>query len=574
MNRERLCLLVLGVFGCGEGGADDGKTSMSGAGASSGSAGGVAVGGAAGVGGGNASGGSIAMPTGDSVQFLTHDGDAVGDSERSSAPNNTLWNVVLGLKWRRGPSGDWLDANGEPNGVQPYATIPVPGPGTYATDVTPLTQRWITSKENRGFYLRLVDNAFPVRFAGRTGNGGAYGPKLVVQTSGGTVEIGARANASWAPSSYVVISKSSEFTLSGEHVAIVQFELPEITEPIVSASLELTDVYHEPGSTSANGTVEIFEADPPRFFEPSTVESPQLGIASTAGSFPGFAAHPSVLFSDDFASPGPFDSGWEFNPERTAREGDTTYARGRFEPGANASASNKRLAMRGLGAGAKGMDAHYEELYSQYDLYLESDWGSDTDGIKIPAMGCQFGYWVETGEGYWQMTTGNGGSPGTGRLVQTGSRYDYEGHSVRLVIGQKPADQSAYADLFPIVVYPYNLDQEGPFPAFDPFPNVVLRKERWYTIELYMKQNSISGSTDALGNRSVANPDGEYKAWINGFPAYSRTDYRWRYHPDFGVEGFWLDFYHGGVNVPSSTMHYRIDRVSMATEYMGPLMPR
>ena len=80
----------------------------------------------------------------------------------------------------------------------------------------------------------------------------------------------------------------------------------------------------------------------------------------------------------------------------------------------------------------------------------------------------------------------------------------------------------------------------------------------------------MAGGPDADGNYATANADGVLQAWINGYPAYSKTNFRWRRHADFGVQGIWLDVYHGGQTLAPSTMHYRIDRVSLATSYIGP----
>lgn len=74
---------------------------------------------------------------------------------------------------------------------------------------------------------------------------------------------------------------------------------------------------------------------------------------------------------------------------------------------------------------------------------------------------------------------------------------------------------------------------------------VALAKNKWYALDLYMKMNSLAGTRDSVGNYSVANPDGIYKVWVNGYKAFEKTNFRWRLHPEFGVEGFWLDFYHG-----------------------------
>ena len=519
--------------------------------------------------------------TSDIPQFLTHDGDLVGDVFNSSAPSKYYWNNVLQFTWKRGVYGDWLDANQKPfgestTGAVPYASFAASKPGVYTATVTNLVSRWMTTGQNRGFYMRMKNNPWPVRFAGRTDATAANQPTLTIVTSTGTYSIIARANASWDMSTYGILSSSKTWTLSGNSVAILHFDLTSVTGTVQSASLKITDIAHDGGTSGTSGVVEIYEADPPMFMVPhgSNNKTPETGFAYKLASFKDIASQPGVIFSDDFASPGPFDSGWSQQPERALNtETNTTYARGMFVGGANDSASNKILAMRGAnGDGGQGMTSQQDDLYSQYHLYLENDFGSNIDGIKIPAMGTQFGYWRTYNGGYWQMVTGNGGAPGTGLKIWNAaqSRWEYEGHSVRIVTTSKPADNSAYASLYGLKLYPYNLDQVGAFPDMVNFPYVAVQKERWYAIDLYMKLNSMSGARDANGNYAVANPDGEYRVWVNGYPALTKTNFRWRKHPEFGVEGFWLDFYHGGVPPAPYTMHYRVDRVTIAKNYIGP----
>jgi hypothetical protein len=524
---------------------------------------------------------SVVVPDGITL-YLTHDGDAVGSVSNTSAPNKAVWNIVLGFPWKRGYFGDWMDANQTPYGIDmtgavPYASFAVPAPGVYSVSVTPLVQRWMANGKNRGFYLRMKNNAFNVRFAGRTDPVVEKRPKITVTTTNGTFSLPARCNATWSTSTYSSVSSALLWELAGGQPAILQFDLSGVSGTVTSATLHVTDTYHLPGSTMANGIVDVFEADPPGFTVPDVVTNPVTGIAASVQNFQALASHPDVLFSDDFGTPGSFDTGWDVPPTRAVNPTtNTTYAVGGFEAGRNGSSNIKKLVMRGAnGYGGGGMDVQHNELYSQYFIYLEDDFGSTSDAVKIPAMGCQFGWWNTNSGGYWAPVTGNGGSPGTGLKVYNSgaSRWDYQGHSVRLLLGQRPADNSAYADLFSVAIYPYNLDQTGPFPDSILFPYVAVKKRTWYAFDLHMKQNSMGGGQDASGNYATANADGVFEAWINGYPAFSKSNFRWRRHLEFGVEGFWLDFYHGGVAPAPYPMHYRVDRVTMATQYIGPPAP-
>jgi hypothetical protein len=477
---------------------------------------------------------------------------------------------VLQAPWRRGKAGDWLDANQTANGSVAYATSAVLSAlGLYQVNVTALVSRWLGNGLNRGFYIRSRANAYPLRFAGRTYAVPTSRPRLVVTSSLGTFTLLARCNATWNTSTATAISGSADWTImEGTQPAILQFDLGGVSGTVISAQLEVTLVQQERNSA----IFEVFEADPPTMILPEGVPAPIRGIYAEHGNFAAIASHPDVLFSDDFASGGWADSGFTPAAERALNPAsNTTYARGTIAAGAFVSADINKGVSRGTGPNGSP-DVVHAEMFGQYWLYLEPDFGTTVDtAIKLPAMGVQFGYWNPAGGGYWQSTTGNGGSRGTGlRVTRSDGTSEYQGHSIRILSGVRPSDNSAYDGYFAVGFYPYNLDQGGPFPPGENWPYVVLRTGQWYCIDLRVKQNSMSGAQDALGNYATANPDGALEAWVNGYPVYSRTNFRWRRHADFGVQGLWIDVYHGGTIPSPSVMHYRLDRVTLAKRYIGP----
>lgn len=134
------------------------------------------------------------------------------------------------------------------------------------------------------------------------------------------------------------------------------------------------------------------------------------------------------------------------------------------------------------GTGTLGApDVVRPELFGQYSIYFENDFGTtQDDAIKLPAMGVQFGWWNAASGGYWQQTTGNGGTPGTGLKVAgtgaTNGNFEYQGHSARLVTGTRPkaGDDDPYDGWFGVELYCYHLDQVGPFPGGRVFPMVAI----------------------------------------------------------------------------------------------------
>jgi hypothetical protein len=118
------------------------------------------------------------------------------------------------------------------------------------------------------------------------------------------------------------------------------------------------------------------------------------------------------------------------------------------------------------------------ELYARYYVYLEEDWGSELDANKMPGWDGRFDWWNSAG--YWQATTGNGGSPATGMKVRhaSGNRWEYQGASVRGHGGPRSNDGNPYDELFWVGNYIYHLDQTGPYGESIHWPGMVIDKGR------------------------------------------------------------------------------------------------
>jgi len=472
--------------------------------------------------------------------------------------------------------GNWLDAAGRPEGASPYASTSAASSVGQAlsANVTTLVQRWLTGGANRGFYLNTRGTAWPLDLFGRGDATASNRPTLTVVTSSGTFNLTAVANATWNTSSFRGQGSKNAFRLVADtQPTVLRFDLGPVTGTVSSATLTVKVAAFDSGRTGH--IIDIFECDPPTIIVPENVPAPVLGLANGYANFNALknSGNPALVAADDFELGGPFDGGLTPAAPRTLNPATgTTFARGEITAGALGSADSRLEGSQGTGPRGTP-NVVRQELYGQYHMYLENDFGTTADtAIKIPAMGVQFGYWNPVG--YWQQTTGNGGSRGTGLKVDPGGggNFRYEGHSVRFLTGVSPTalDDDPYVGWFGIGIYDYNLDQAGPFPAGASFPMIAIRKEHWYCIDIRVKQNTMSGSQDALGNYATANADGVYEVWINGYPAYSRTNYRWRRHAEFGVQGMWIDIYHGGTDLAPTTMHYRLDRVALATSYIGP----
>lgn len=526
---------------------------------------------------------AVAPITGTIPQFLTSDGGSAAAGMNYSGPTRTMWHNRLGFAWlRTNTMGNWRDAAQVAEGSTPYATsagITTVGQVVSVT-ATSLVSRWLGTGQNRGAYLAVTGgSAFPVAFHGRADATPALRPTLTVVTSTGTFALTARCNAWWSISSFSAAGSAAAWWLARDHSpGILRFDLSTVTGTLTSATLSFT-VKSFPNGGSTGQVVGLFELDPPSIIDPTGVQTPAAGLLTGYANFNAFksAGLPAVLLADDFESPGTFDAGFTPAATRTLNTATgTTYARGTIQTGEHLSLSDNRSVSNGT-AGPRGTpNLVRDELFGHYAWYMEPTFGTtQEDAIKIPAMGAQFGYWNPVG--YWQSTTGNGGNRGTGLKVDNGgsTNFEYQGHSVRLLTGTSPkaGDDDPYTGLFGLGVYPYNLDQTADFPAGEAVPYVALKREVWYEVDIRVKQNTVSGSQDALGNYATANPDGVYQIWLNGLLVYSKTTFRWRRHLEFGVQGLWLDVYHGGTTTALQDMHYRVDRVALATSYIGPPQP-
>jgi hypothetical protein len=87
-------------------------------------------------------------------------------------------------------------------------------------------------------------------------------------------------------------------------------------------------------------------------------------------------------------------------------------------------------------------------------------------------------------------------------------------------------------------------------------------------LEVQSKTNSITAPYDDVGNGEAV-ADGVIRTWVDGVLADSRTNLRFRRHPDMGFEGPWGVWYYGGKTLPPHPMHYQMKDFVCASRYIG-----
>lgn len=490
-------------------------------------------------------------------QFLSWDA--------GSGPSRDYWSQKLQLRWANLGTGDWLDAHQKPQGPTAFASTTV-AVGPVALLVTDLVRRWLSTGQNRGFYLRS-DQAWPFTFAGRTHATEQQRPTLTIETDHGVTVLECVCNAGWTPTSYLGRDSRSSFNVAADvQFAALQFDLSRWVGTLRRATLGLTCL-----ALKYAGVLQIFELNPPQF-RIGRGELPQEpGIAGNYAFDRGLGANPSVLFAGDFSdlSRARWQTGGVAPGSQTMKDPrtGTTYLRSQIPQGQLLGCDLERTVVDGANTGIPQRTE--TELYARYYVLLEDDWGSEVDANKMPGWDGRFGWWHAGG--FWQNTTGNGGVPPTGLKVRNASanRWEFEGASMRGHGGTRSNDGNPYDDLFWLGSYMYHLDQEGDFGEPMRWGNTVIDRGRWHCVEHHIRMNSITGPYDATGN-GMAAKDGQYTVWMDGALAFKRTNLRWRRHPEMGIQGFWLNWYHGGTAASPRNMHFRMDSVVIARAYIGP----
>ena len=179
------------------------------------------------------------------------------------------------------------------------------------------------------------------------------------------------------------------------------------------------------------------------------------------------------------------------------------------------------------------MGSEPEKIYFRYYLRFGNDWDPARGG-KLPGIGGTYG------------RAGWGGRPSNGR----------NGWSARGLFKRQLGGKT------PVGYYCYHADMKGRYGSnwiWDVEKRGYLENNRWYCIEQYVKMNTPGKN------------DGILRGWVDGQPAFEKTDVRMRDVNTLRIETVWLNVYLGGSWVARSDHHLYIDNVVIAHDYIGPI---
>ncbi len=172
-----------------------------------------------------------------------------------------------------------------------------------------------------------------------------------------------------------------------------------------------------------------------------------------------------------------------------------------------------------------------EELFLRYSLRLADDWAVRSGG-KLPGFSGTYN------------TAGWGGRPVHGD----------DGWSARGYFGASRDGTT------PVGFYVYHMDMSGSYGSIWRWEGSGfdgIQKNRWYSIQLYVRLNR------------PGHPDGALRAWVDNELVFEKLDIRFRSTAALRVEAVWLDVYHGGSRPAATDSHLYIDNVIVSTVPAG-----
>ncbi len=465
---------------------------------------------------------------------------AEGTQADDDGATRDFYNRAAGLAFRN-QLGDWRDANGVEQGSAAFATAAVSDDNTtgwQTWNVTTLVQGWADGTwPNKGMLISSAPGPFV--FASREYATASERPELVVITGAGTKTFAPVADTYVTRSTYQGFGDADKLRVGSSSNTLIRFDLGELAgSAITSATLRLFKI-EDYGSATVD--VKVFRSSH-GYDRPAT--APILGIAASYPADSNIGSHGSVLLFSDF-------EGASWSDAWTSGSEGTTFQRVNSSEGNSfASLAGSALRVQITAGDNYGGSLIYkfktetgaepDEAYVRYYLRFGENW-LPTDGGKLPGISGTYG------------VAGWGGRPVDGT----------DGWSARGTYRTVIPDGNPLARHSAIGNYVYHADMTGQYGDVDLWLDGcagVLNKNRWYSVETYVKLNTPGQN------------DGILRGWIDGRLAYERTNWRWRDVTSLKVEQIWMNFYHGGTAVPPQNLHLYIDNVVIASEYIGPMV--
>jgi hypothetical protein len=476
----------------------------------------------------------------DDTPFLLYDGEG--------GVTRDWFNAEAALAWTH-MFGDWRDAEGTLQGEVPIAMVTVEDLsaeqvveidlGTALTDEEP-TWLW------EGVLLRVPEGGESgiTVFHSREAADPTLRPKLVLTDAAGTiVELAPAADVHVDGSTSNGIGTSATIRVSGENNAMLRFSPPDPAIVPTAAKLVLTTTESQYGAATIGAYFLV--ARKPEYLPVTT------GLAAEYPQDDGIADHPDVFMATRFAN-GDSCEGWTSCSHDDVFDGLTSDA----EPALHGFEALDGPALRvhyepgDLGGGSQTYDfvdaghGEQDEVYFRYYLRFSLDFVPIVDGGKMPGI---------SGD---NSLCGNGGSPSDGKC----------GWTLRGSFKQAMTEDNPMFPRQVLGTYAYHGHMQGDYGdgwRWQTHGLGAVELARWVCVEQHVRVNTPGVD------------DGVLEVWIDGYPAYARTDVFLRDVPpytidgDLGVRKIWSNHYHGGTSPTTVPLTLYMDNVVVAKSRIG-----
>lgn len=453
------------------------------------------------------------------------------------------FNAAARLEWTR-PGSDWTDARGTEQGTAAFAEAtlaPMRGTQTVSWNLLSLQTEWASGRVVPGAVLLRNapgERAGPFSFASREHPDAALAPSLVVHWSDGQADrLKAATDTYFDCSTIRSLGSGPLLKVGPSQAALLLFPFEQRPGHSVT-KLELVL-----SSTRQHGGTARIGAFGPQLPRASTLVGLGAGLSMALERDRGIHSHKDVLYSQRFE-----DSSWQefasdpktVNSLRTLSNDEPN----RFEPIDGKALAvtimrDTRLALNRHLRFANWPDGEPEEAFFRYHLRLAENWDPVVDGGKLPGFAGTYG------KAGWGMRPSDGTNGWSARGAFMRHRQ----------VGPPDTPWRAVGN------YAYTASTEGRSGevwGWNLGPTGRLKKNRWYSIEQYLKLNAPGRS------------DGVLRVWVDGQLAFEKTGLRWRDVSSLKIESVWLNVYHGGTSKADRDLTLYMDNLVIARQYIGP----
>lgn len=469
-----------------------------------------------------------------------------------TGPTCYYFDFAAKLSWKN-KRGDWIDAKGNQQGPTPFSEIFIKDTDKsrmVSFDVTNLVQGWINDTfPNDGMLIRPVPgNAGGlIIFHSRETNELKLRPTLMLTFVDGKNDFLFPTADTFLNCSTVAALGTDKVIKSGggDNLAI-RFVLPPQVKGrrLALATLQMVTTDAQFGDS----VLGVYRLEPPGS---EKLGKPETGLSTAYPNDQGIDKDTAVVMATGFEK-------WNWQSYWSYTGPSNTYGVISQDNGLGFEAlQGKALRVVIPHNHTTGLNMRYnfrsklgyepEEIYFRYYVRFADDWHPTVDGGKLPGIAGTYDE-TKTGGGW-----GGNKSDGTNGWSMRGSFL-------------READlDSSFHDYVAIGTYAYHADMQdfyGEHWQWSRGGLGYLKRNRWYCIEQYVKMNTIGRK------------DGVLRVWVDGKPAFERTDIRYRTIDSLKIEKIWMNVYHGGTRPPGRDLHLYIDNVVIAKRYIGPITVR